>query len=59
MAQINTVSGIEKLNTTVGGLNSQFVQMQALQGASLVGRDVTVAATGCRSPTAAASAAST
>ena len=43
MAQINTVSGIEKLNTTVGLLNGQFVQMQALQGASLVGRDVTVA----------------
>ena len=40
MAQISTVSGIEKLNTTVLGLNSQFMQMQALQGASLVGRDV-------------------
>ena len=40
MAQISTVSGIEKLNTTVEGLNSQFVQMQALQGASLVGKDV-------------------
>ena len=43
MAQINTVTGIEKLNTTVQGLNSQFVQMQALQGAALVGRDVIVA----------------
>src|SRR5574337_1144399 len=43
MAQINTVSGIEKLNKTVAGLNGQLVQMQALQGASLVGRDVTVA----------------
>ncbi len=43
MAQINTVSGIEKLNTTVSGLNSQLVQLQALQGATLVGRDVTVA----------------
>lgn len=42
MAQINTVNGIEKLNTTVAGLGSQFVQMQALQGASLVGRDVTL-----------------
>ena len=40
MAQISTVSGIEKLNTTVEGLNSQFVQMQALQGASLIGKDV-------------------
>jgi len=42
MAQINTVTGIEKLNTTVQGLSGQFVQMQALQGASLVGRDVIV-----------------
>jgi flagellar basal-body rod modification protein FlgD len=42
MAQINTVNGIEKLNTTVKGLNTQFVQMQALQGAALVGREVTV-----------------
>lgn len=42
MAQINTVSGIEKLNTTVQGLNGQFVQLQALAGASLVGHDVTV-----------------
>jgi flagellar basal-body rod modification protein FlgD len=42
MAQINTVAGIDKLNQTVQGLNAQFVQMQALQGASLVGRDVIV-----------------
>ena len=42
MAQINTVTGIEKLNGTVQGLTSQFMQMQALQGASLVGRDVVV-----------------
>lgn len=43
MAQISTVTGVEKLNTTVNGLNSQFVQMQALQGATLVGTDVIVA----------------
>jgi flagellar basal-body rod modification protein FlgD len=43
MAQISTVDGIGKLNTTVQSLNTQFVQMQALQGASLVGHDVTVA----------------
>ena len=42
MAQINTVNGIEKLNTTVDGLNGQFVQLQALAGASLVGRQVTL-----------------
>ena len=42
MAQINTVSGIDKLNTTVQSLSGQFVQMQALQSASLVGHDVVV-----------------
>jgi flagellar basal-body rod modification protein FlgD len=42
MAQINTVDGISKLNETVKGLNSQFVQLQALQGAALVGREVSV-----------------
>lgn len=42
MAQINTVAGIGKLNETMQGLASQFVQMQALQGAALVGRDVVV-----------------
>jgi len=45
MAQISTVSGIDKLNTTVAGLNGQFLQMQTLQGASLVGRDVWLAGT--------------
>ena len=42
MAQISTVSGIEKLNSSVVGLNTQFVQMQALQGASLVGKGVII-----------------
>lgn len=42
IAQINTVTGIEKLNTTVQGLSGQFSQLQALQSASLVGRDVVV-----------------
>jgi flagellar basal-body rod modification protein FlgD len=42
IAQINTVSGIEKLNGTVQGLSGQFSQMQALQGAALVGREVVV-----------------
>lgn len=40
MAQISTVSGIDKLNTTVAGLNAQFLQLQSLQGAALVGRSV-------------------
>jgi len=42
MAQINTVTGIEKLNASVQALSGQFVQMQALQGATLVGHDVVV-----------------
>jgi flagellar basal-body rod modification protein FlgD len=42
MAQINTVAGIDKLNATVAGLASQFAQLQAVQGASLVGHDVVV-----------------
>ena len=46
MAQINTVSGIEKLNNTVAGLATQFTQLQAIQGASLVGHDVVVPGNG-------------
>jgi flagellar basal-body rod modification protein FlgD len=42
MAQISTVSGITDLNTTMKGLNAQFTQLQAVQGASLVGHDVTL-----------------
>ena len=42
MAQINTVSGIQQLNSTVLALSGQFAQLQALQGASLVGHDVVV-----------------
>ncbi len=43
MAQISTVSGVEKLNMTVEKLNGQFVQMQAVQGAGLIGKDVLIA----------------
>ena len=42
IAQINTVSGIATLNTSVQQLSSQFLQMQSLQGAALVGKDVIV-----------------
>jgi flagellar basal-body rod modification protein FlgD len=42
MAQINTVSGLEQVNMSVRSLNGQMLQMQALQGAALVGREVTV-----------------
>jgi flagellar basal-body rod modification protein FlgD len=40
MAQINTVTGIEKLNTTMGTMSTNFTQMQMLQGVSLVGHGV-------------------
>ena len=40
MAQINTVTGIEKLNTTMGTMSASFTQMQMLQGVSLVGHGV-------------------
>ena len=43
MAQISTVQGVQTLNTTVSGLNAQFTQLQAMQGASLVGHDVATA----------------
>jgi len=42
MAQINTVNGIDKLNRTVAALGTQFASLQVMQGASLVGRQVTV-----------------
>ncbi len=42
MAQINTVTGIEKLNTTMGTMSTSFAQMQMMQGVSLVGHDVLV-----------------
>ena len=40
MAQISTVTGIEKLNDTVNSVTSQFSTMQLLQGSNLVGRTV-------------------
>ncbi|OWQ91327.1 flagellar biosynthesis protein FlgD [Roseateles aquatilis] len=42
MAQIQTVTGVSTLNTSIQGLANQFGQMQALQSVSLVGRSVTV-----------------
>jgi flagellar basal-body rod modification protein FlgD len=42
MAQISTVSGLDKLNSTVNGLNGQFMQLQAMQSAALIGHDVAV-----------------
>ena len=40
MAQISTVGGIQSLNASITGLNTSVLQMQAVQGAALVGRDV-------------------
>ena len=40
MAQINTVTGIDKLNTTMSTMTSSLTQMQMLQSASLVGHSV-------------------
>ena len=40
LAQINTVTGINQLNTTVSSLNSSFSQLQVLQASSLVGHQV-------------------
>ena len=40
IAQINTVTGIEQLNSTVKGLVSQFASQQMLQGTAMVGRQV-------------------
>jgi flagellar basal-body rod modification protein FlgD len=38
MAQINTVSGIQQLNATLGAMSSQFSGLQALQSTSLIGK---------------------
>jgi flagellar basal-body rod modification protein FlgD len=42
MAQIQTVTGIEKLNGSLETMAYAFNQAQALQGAALIGRDVLV-----------------
>ncbi len=40
MAQISTVSGIEKLNSTVESVTKQFASMQMQQGVSMIGHTV-------------------
>ncbi len=42
MAQISTVNGIDKLNATLQKLSGGFGEMQSLQAAALIGRDVLV-----------------
>jgi len=40
LAQMSTVEGVSKLNTSLEGLVSQYKTSQAMQGAALVGRQV-------------------
>lgn len=42
IAQIQTVTGVDKLNTSIESLAKSFGQSQVLQGVALVGRDVTL-----------------
>jgi flagellar basal-body rod modification protein FlgD len=44
LAQISTVSGIEKLNTSLNGMAGSMAAASSLQNASLIGRSVTVPA---------------
>ena len=43
LAQISTVSGVDKLNTSVTAMSSLLLQSQTLQGAGLVGKEVLIA----------------
>ncbi|MDP3539386.1 MAG: flagellar hook assembly protein FlgD [Azonexus sp.] len=43
LAQLNTVSGIEKLNTTLTSLLAGYNQTQAMQTAGMIGKSVMVA----------------
>ncbi|CFQ43680.1 flagellar basal body rod modification protein [Yersinia frederiksenii] len=45
LAQINTVSGIEKLNTTLGSISGQIDSSQSLQASSLIGHGVMIPGT--------------
>ncbi len=42
LAQINTLSGIEKLNTTLGSISGQINSGQSLQATTLIGHGVMV-----------------
>ncbi|KFK93482.1 MULTISPECIES: flagellar hook assembly protein FlgD [unclassified Serratia (in: enterobacteria)] len=42
LAQINTVSGIEKLNTTLGAISGQIGSNQSIQASALIGHGVMV-----------------
>jgi flagellar basal-body rod modification protein FlgD len=40
LAQISTVGGIDKLNTTFAGLSSSLLSAQSIQSSAIIGRDV-------------------
>ena len=40
IAQINTVTGIQQLNTTIKGMADQFTSLQVMQGGAMVGKSV-------------------
>lgn len=42
LAQLNTVSGIEKLNTTLGSISGQINNNQSIQATTLIGHGVMV-----------------
>lgn len=42
LAQINTVQGIEKLNTTLGAISGRISSNQSLQASALIGHGVMV-----------------
>lgn len=42
LAQINTVSGIEKLNTTLGSITGQLTNNQSVQASTLIGHGVLI-----------------
>ncbi|WP_409307242.1 flagellar hook assembly protein FlgD [Pectobacterium sp. B1J-3] len=45
LAQLNTVSGIEKLNTTLGAISGQINNNQSLQATTLIGHGVMIPGT--------------
>src|SRR6478672_4462777 len=48
LAQISTVNGIEKLNTTLQTMASSFAAGQSLQAAGMIGKDVLIPASTLR-----------
>ena len=59
LAQISTVSGIEKLNTTLGSVSGQIDNSQSLQAASLIGHGVMIPGTTILAGTSGAEGSST